>query len=68
MRHERRAELLDELVRLAQRWARGRGYDIDRLEQVRGALLADTHARLLADVAVYAKIAGDVAPGPPGQP
>ncbi len=54
---DRRSRLLDELVRLAQRWARGRGYDPERLAMVRGALLSDTHARLVADVPLYADLA-----------
>jgi hypothetical protein len=53
----RRAQLLDELVRIAQRWARGRGYDERRLAEARGALLADTHDRLVAGVPVYAALA-----------
>jgi hypothetical protein len=53
----RRAQLLDELVRIAQRWARGRGYDGRRLAEARGALLADTHDRLVAGVPVYAALA-----------
>jgi hypothetical protein len=54
----RRAQLLDELVRIAQRWARGRGYDERRLAEARGALLADTHDRLVAGVPVYGRLAG----------
>jgi hypothetical protein len=53
----RRAQLLDELVRTAQRWARGRGYDERRLAEARGALLADTHDRLVAGVPVYGRLA-----------
>src|SRR5262245_58884677 len=53
----RRAQLLDELVRIAQRWAGGRGYDEQRLAEARGALLADTHDRLVAGVPVYGRLA-----------
>lgn len=53
----RRAQLLDELVRLGQRWARGRDFDSERLAEAQGALLADTHERLLPASPVYARVA-----------
>lgn len=48
-----RTALLDELVSLAQRWARRAPYDQARLARVRGELLSDTARRNLKHIPIY---------------
>jgi hypothetical protein len=59
-----RAGLVDDLTRLAQRWARGVAYDEERLVVVRNALLDDTATHAAAHLPIYRRLVRELGATP----
>jgi hypothetical protein len=63
-----RAGLVDDLTRLAQRWARGVAYDEERLVAVRNALLDDTATHAAAHLPIYRRLVRELGATPHDRP